>query len=278
MTREARLEQQLRELTDQLEQRDYQIRQLQSEFEKFRNDAGMRLTDLEKKLSGTITGTENGGFVETPPSDAPAAAPAPSSEAPPAPEASAGDMPPAPAPVQNPVTGELADPNGVFKPDDSASGRPDRNLGQITEPASGNSDATTSGKPQVTGAAQAYDQAFAYLQQNNYADAQRAFGDFLKNFPQHPLAANAEYWLGETYFAQTQYTTAAKTFAKAFQDHPQGQKAPDALLKLALTLDKMSKKDDACLTLQELGKRFPSGPASVMKRASEEGQRMGCKS
>ncbi len=115
------------------------------------------------------------------------------------------------------------------------------------------------------------------MQQNNYVDAQRAFNTFLTTYPSHPLAANAKYWLGETYFAQTQYTTAAKTFAKAFQEHPQGQKAPDSLLKLALTLDKMNKKDDACLTLLELTKRFTNGPASVLKRASEEGQRMGCK-
>ncbi|NBX65496.1 MAG: tol-pal system protein YbgF [Proteobacteria bacterium] len=260
--RTYQLEQQIRDLTNQLEQRDFQIRQLQSAFDKFSADTNTRLQDLEGKLSGTITGTEP--------------RPTDSFETPAAPDAT----PPEPAAIQNdtPVSGVLDDANGAFKPDPSSQNRPDRNLGEIIEGASGDSGAITAGKPQTTSAAQAYDQAFSYLQQNNYADAQRAFGDFLKNYPSHPLAANAKYWLGETYFAQTQYTTAAKTFAKAFQEHPQGQKAPDALFKLALTLEKMNKKDDACLTLQELNKRFTSGPASILKRASEEGQRMGCKS
>lgn len=259
--RTFQLEQQIRDLTNQLEQRDFQIRQLQSAFDKFSADTNMRLQDLEGKLSGTITGTEP--------------RPTDSFETPAAP-----DVPPAPTAVQNeaPVSGALDDANGAFKPDAASQSRPDRNLGEIIEGASGTDGAVTAGKPQTISAAQAYDQAFSYLQKNNYADAQRAFGDFLKNHPSHPLAANAKYWLGETYFAQTQYTTAAKTFAKAFQEHPQGQKAPDALFKLALTLEKMNKKDDACLTLQELNKRFTAGPASILKRASEEGQRMGCKS
>lgn len=256
------LEQQIRDLTNQLEQRDFQIRQLQSAFDKFSADTSMRLQELEGKLSGTITGTEP--------------RPTDNFETPAAP-----DVPPVPSAIQNqpPVSGAMDDANAPFKPDASAQGRPDRNLGEIIEGASGdNGGAVTAGKPQTVSAAQAYDQAFSYLQQNNYADAQRAFGDFLKSYPSHPLAANAKYWLGETQFAQTQYSAAAKTFAKAFQEHPQGQKAPDALFKLALTLEKMNKKDDACLTLQELNKRFTSGPASILKRASEEGLRMGCKS
>ncbi|MBU6234830.1 MAG: tol-pal system protein YbgF [Alphaproteobacteria bacterium] len=270
----SQLEQMIRDLTNQLEQRDYQIRQLQTNFDKFQTDTSMRLQSLEQKLSGTITGTEPAqDSFETP--AAPDTPPTPAAvENPAAPQASAPQ-----ATGNAPVSGSLDDPNAPFRPDSSVSGQPDRNLGQITESTGNKGDSLTAGKPQGgTSAAQAYDQAFAYLQQNNYVDAQRAFSEFLKNYGSHPLAANAQYWLGETYFAQTQYTTAAKTFAKAFQDHPQGQKAPDALLKLALTLDKMNKKDDACLTLQELSKRFPSGPASVTKRAAEEGQRMGCKS
>jgi tol-pal system protein YbgF len=172
------------------------------------------------------------------------------------------------------VSGSVGvDPNGAFHPSSTPQ------LGQITEPGKTSDGAVTSGRPQggAPTAAQAYDQAFAQLQQAQYPGAQQAFTDFLAKYPAHPLAANAQYWLGEAYYAQTQYSSAAKTFAKAFQDHPQGQKAPDALLKLALTLDKMNKKDDACLTLGELSKRFPSGPASVLRRGTEESARLGCK-
>ena len=285
MTKNAQLEAQLREMTNQLEQRDFQIRQLQQNFDRYKSDSESRIQALESKMSGTITGTEqptgpqptyNASGAYTGPSTG-------STATPPAPTPVQNDMSAA-APASGVNTGQLSgtldDANGAFRPSTTPQ------LGQITETNTApNPDGSiTSGRPQggstagaPQNAAQAYDQAFAYLQQTNYSDAQRAFSDFLKNYATHPLAANAQYWLGETYFAQTQYSLAAKTFAKAFQDHPQGQKAPDALLKLALTLEKMNKKDDACLTLGELTKRFPSGPASVLRRGNEETARMGCK-
>jgi len=271
MTRVSALEQQIRDLTNQLEQRDNQLRQLQSAFDKFSADTNTRLQDLESRSASNGTpapaNQAAASNFESPASDAPNAA---------------GATPPMPAPMGQTGAaadaGTLDDANGAFKPDSSVQGRADRALGQIVEPsAKGKGDTLTSGKPQTSSPAQAYDQAFSYLQQNKAADAQHAFSDFLKAYPTHPLAANAQYWLGESYFAQAQYPTAAKTFAKAFQDHPQSQKAPDSLFKLALTLEKMNKNDDACLTLKELTKRFTSGPASVLRRASEEGQRMGCK-
>ncbi len=275
MTRVSALEQQIRDLTNQLEQRDNQLRQLQSAFDKFSADTNTRLQDLESRSASNGTpapaNQAAASNFESPASDGPN---------------TAGATPPMPAPMGQTGTttgaaadaGTLDDANGAFKPDSSVQGRADRALGQIVEPsAKGKGEALTSGKPQTSSPAQAYDQAFSYLQQNKAADAQHAFSDFLKAYPTHPLAANAQYWLGESYFAQAQYPVAAKTFAKSFQDHPQSQKAPDSLFKLALTLEKMNKKDDACLTLKELNKRFTSGPASVLRRASEEGQRMGCK-
>ena len=250
----------------------------------------MRIQALEAKMSGTITGAETaqpqGNYNESGAYTGPAVGASSSSATPPTPtpmqngtlqnETMQNASPASGGDASGQISGTLDDANGAFKPAATPQ------LGQINETTTTNPDGSvTSGRGVPSGgaqsAAQAYDQAFAYLQQTNYSDAQRAFTEFLKTYPTHPLAANAQYWLGETYFAQTQYSLAAKTFAKAFQEHPQGQKAPDALLKLALTLEKMNKKDDACLTLGELNKRFPSGPQSVLRRGSEEGIRLGCK-
>lgn len=266
MTRISQLEQQVRDLTNQVEQGNFQLRQLQEAFDRY-----VQSTEARLQSSGGSAAPAPSNSFDTPASDAPSNVPeSPTSSIPPQP-----NTPSAPA---GGVTGALTDPNGAYQPSSTPP------LGQIEErgakPMAPNADGTiTSGRGQGTGAgnaAQAYDQAFGYLQQSNYTDAENAFRNFLSIYPTHPLAANAQYWLGETYFAQTQYSTAAKTFAKAFQDYPKGQKAPDALLKLSLTLEKMNKKEDACLTLKELKKRFPSGPASVLRRGDEEAIRMNC--
>lgn len=121
-----------------------------------------------------------------------------------------------------------------------------------------------------------YDQAFSYLQTNDYAAAEKTFNAFIEKYPDHSLAANSKYWLGETFYARQDYEGASRAFATSYQDHPEGQKAPDTLLKLAMSLGNQGMKEEACLTLSELQKRFPNGPVSVMKKATDESQSYGC--
>lgn len=123
-----------------------------------------------------------------------------------------------------------------------------------------------------------YDEAFSYLQRNDYATAETTFRDFTSRYPDHSLVSNAKYWLGETFYARGDYTDASRAFARAFQDHPDSQKAPDMLLKLGMSLAKQGKTNEACLTLAELKKRYPLGPTSVMQTADEERQSLGCDS
>lgn len=121
-----------------------------------------------------------------------------------------------------------------------------------------------------------YDQAFSYLQTNDYASAQATFDDFLVKYPNHSLAANSKYWLGETYYERQDYEGAARAFARSFKDHPDGQKAPDTLLKLAMSLKGQNMTPEACLTLKELNTRFPDAPLSITSKALEEKSAYGC--
>ena len=121
-----------------------------------------------------------------------------------------------------------------------------------------------------------YDQAFSYLQTNDYASAQATFDDFLEKYPTHSLAANAKYWLGETYYERQDYESASRAFARSFKDHPDGQKAPDTLLKLAMSLKGQGMTPEACLTLKELNNRFPDAPSAVTSTAATEKSSYGC--
>ena len=81
-----------------------------------------------------------------------------------------------------------------------------------------------------------YKYAFSLLRQANYDEAAQAFSVFLTRYPDDPLAGNAKYWLGETHYVRGDYQQAAVTFAEAYQSYPESSKAPDNLLKLALSL------------------------------------------
>lgn len=123
---------------------------------------------------------------------------------------------------------------------------------------------------------QLYETAYGFLLQRDYGAAQTAFDDFLKKFPGDSLAGNAQYWLGESYFVRGQYKAAAGAFLKGYQTYGASQKAPDSLLKLAMSLDRLGQKDAACSSYNELNTKFPNAPQNVKARAQSERQRVGC--
>lgn len=128
----------------------------------------------------------------------------------------------------------------------------------------------------ITNPKQLYETAYGYLLQRDYGAAEAAFDDFLKKFPQDSLAGNAQYWLGESHFVRGQYKAAASAFLKGYQSYAASAKAPDSLLKLAMSLDRLGQKDAACSSYSELSAKFPNAPQSVKSRAQSERQRVGC--
>jgi tol-pal system protein YbgF len=123
---------------------------------------------------------------------------------------------------------------------------------------------------------QLYETAYGYLLQRDYGAAEVAFDDFLKKFPADSLSGNAQYWLGESHFVRGQYKAAAGAFLKGYQSYAQSAKAPDSLLKLAMSLDRLGQKDAACSSFSELNTKFPNAGQSVKARAQSERQRVGC--
>ncbi|MEM7279528.1 MAG: tol-pal system protein YbgF [Pseudomonadota bacterium] len=122
----------------------------------------------------------------------------------------------------------------------------------------------------------AYESAYGLLLQQDYGAAQKSFADFLKRHPRSPLAGNAQYWLGETYYVRGEYKFAAGAFLKGYRQYSRGNKAPDSLLKLAMSLDKLGQRAAACSSLSELGQKYPQAAAHVRRRASQERSRLRC--
>jgi tol-pal system protein YbgF len=123
---------------------------------------------------------------------------------------------------------------------------------------------------------QLYEKAYGYLLQKDYGTAEATFEDFLKRHPGHQLAGNAQYWLGETFYVRGQYRPAAAAFLKGYQDYAKSQKAPECLLKLAMSLQRLGQKDAACSSHNEFAAKFPNPPAHIKGLAQTERQRSGC--
>lgn len=121
-----------------------------------------------------------------------------------------------------------------------------------------------------------YEQAFSYLKDKDYDSAEKGFQQFLARYPDNDLAANAWYWLGESFYVRNDFEQAARTFAESYQKYPKGPKGPDNLLKLGMSLSALGKKQDACLTYVQLKKQYPNGAMPILSRADQESERLGC--
>jgi tol-pal system protein YbgF len=144
------------------------------------------------------------------------------------------------------------------------------------QPPSGGRQASLGDPAGAANPRQMYETAYGYLLQQDYGAAEAAFTEFLAQHPNDSLAGNAQYWLGETYFVRGQFKTAASAFLKGYQTYARSSKAPDSLLKLAMSLDRLGQRDAACSSFGELQTRFPQAPAPIRARAQTERQRLGC--
>lgn len=123
---------------------------------------------------------------------------------------------------------------------------------------------------------QEYEAALQMLRDGQYQQAQLAFTQFLETYPNSNRTAAAYYWLGETYYSQNKYSDAAKNFLTGFEKFPDNTKAPDNLLKLGMSLARLEKNKEACLTFAQLLSKYPNAPQHIKNRAGVESTRVAC--
>jgi len=121
-----------------------------------------------------------------------------------------------------------------------------------------------------------YDRAYSFAVNGQYQAAEDGFRAFIETYPDHRLAANAQYWLGESLLAQRNYREAADAFLKTYTDHPGSEKSPDSLLKLGLSLNGLGETNAACATFSELLNKYPNAAPAVLDQARDEQRRGKC--
>jgi tol-pal system protein YbgF len=113
------------------------------------------------------------------------------------------------------------------------------------------------------------------LLQLQYSDAEAGFKEFLTKYPDHNLAGSAQFKLGETFYAQQNYTDAAQNYLTGYKQYPKSRRAADSLMKLGLSLNKLGQKDQGCAALGSVGTEFPNA-VEAKKRAQSEYKRASC--
>ncbi|HEY4133853.1 MAG TPA: tol-pal system protein YbgF [Alphaproteobacteria bacterium] len=259
------------QLVGQIEETNHRVTTMEQKFDRLSSDIDVRLS-----------GAANGGTAMAAPGQSAAnqsaagqptdqgAAPAARAQAQPTPPSGAGN------PSQNPTTsgnlGTLSSGDPQTRGTDAQAAAAAAAAGKAAGPS-----AALSGPPLPAGTPDdQYKYAFGLLSRADYPGAERALSAFVEQHPTHSLAGNAQYWLGESYYARNDFNSAARAFAIGYQKYPKSAKAPDNLLKLGLSLGNLGKTKEACQSYGLLKKDFPKAPAELLRRADGEQKRLRC--
>jgi len=283
-----RLENQMRQMSGQLEQLQFENRQLKDQLRKFQEDVEFRFQDLGGR----------GGSKPASPSATPAPRPAQPQAQPQTTPQRRSDVfdpsqdpnaPGAPRPLgTTPPSQPLADAemgqegeqfagigelieeeeqaapgtvgNGMTMPQGAIPARPGPSVA-----------ATSVGNPRAD-----FDSAYAAFTQKDYDQAEMGFRRFLQSNPRDQMVPEATFWLGETYLQRNRYREAAEQFLNVSADHPNASKAPDAMLRLGVALNGLGARDRACAVFAELDRKYPQASANVRQASEREQKRNKC--
>ncbi|WP_299988394.1 tol-pal system protein YbgF [uncultured Ruegeria sp.] len=119
-----------------------------------------------------------------------------------------------------------------------------------------------------------FDTASQALADGDFETAANLFAQFDQSYPGSPLASQANLRRGQALKGVGDTREAARAFLASFTGDSEGPLAPEALFELGAALGQLGQTDQACITLGEVGVRFPtSAPAAS---ATQEMAKLGC--
>lgn len=114
------------------------------------------------------------------------------------------------------------------------------------------------------------------MNEGDFSGAQTAFQQYLDLNPDATDRGDVYFWLAETYYAKSGFSSAADAYIASMRAAPKGDYAPEAMVKLAATARALGKKEMACQTLASFPAQYPRAVPAVREKARIEKLRSGC--
>jgi tol-pal system protein YbgF len=121
-----------------------------------------------------------------------------------------------------------------------------------------------------------FDLGVGYVRRRDYALAEETMRNFVKRYPSDPMIAEAQFWLGESFFQRQLYRDAAESFLAVTTKFDRSAKAPDALLRLGQSLGALKEKEAACAAFGEVVRKYPRVSVSIKQAVEREQKRERC--
>ena len=102
-----------------------------------------------------------------------------------------------------------------------------------------------------------YDAALKQFQSGDFKGAGNAFSAFAKKYPQSPYLPLAQFWLGNSLYAQRDYKGSTFVLQNMVQQFPSHAKVPDAMIAIANNQMESGQKAAAKKTLETVVSKYP---------------------
>jgi tol-pal system protein YbgF len=304
LVRIGRLESQMRQISGQIEQMQFETHRLAEQFKKFQEDVDFRFHEggaqgapvaKPPQKRGEAPGTQIHGDDRGPPQSAATASSRANGRGDAFDPSQNPGAPGAPRPLGSLAPAASISPAGG-RPNESGPEGPDRNdPGAPLDLSNGRSriagtppmvaasvsasGITTPGGTVIAMAPNAkeeFDIALGYFKQRAYENAEKGFAGFLEKNPKNKMASDAIYYLGESFYHRGRQPEAAEQYLKISTQYPNSPRAPEALLRLGQSLNALGAKEQACATYGEIARKYPNAPATVKTGAEREAKRAKC--
>ncbi len=125
----------------------------------------------------------------------------------------------------------------------------------------------TARKKPASDAEELYDKALQLFRGGQYKAARAEFTSFLELYPKTDLSDNAQFWLGECYYAEKRYREAIAAYEKTIKEYPKSGKVSSAMLKQGMAFLELGDKTAGKILLKKVVKSYPeSNQAKIAKR------------
>lgn len=131
-------------------------------------------------------------------------------------------------------------------------------------------------QPVAPGPRGEYEAAIAQVRANQLDEAELSLKGFLERYPNGQLAPGAAYNLGDIYARRGRHREAAEQFLKISTDFSKSSQAPQSLLRLGQSLEKLGAKEQACAAWGEIGRKYSNASANIKAGADRDMKRVQC--
>ena len=109
-----------------------------------------------------------------------------------------------------------------------------------------------------------YDTAWADYTNGQWALSIQGFEAYIRTYPRSELADDAQFYIGQTYYAEGAFQDAVEAFDEVLLAYPDGDIVPDASYKRGLALDRLGYVDRARQAFELVVTNYPDNTMATL--------------